>query len=114
MKPKMLANSPKPRSSIPPLALVGVARARKIASLMDRQGFQTNPRCVNRKLTDSLSSKCSAADVATAISGANYDAAWLAIYMGPHLYGHMALAMMVCIIQYHKIDLLFLDSTVAN
>lgn len=65
------------------------------------QGFQTNARCVNRKLTDSLSSSCSAKDVATAISGKNYDEAWLDIYMGPHLYGHMALAMMVCVFRYH-------------
>jgi tyrosinase len=63
------------------------------------QGFQTNARCVNRKLTDSLSSQCSAAEVTKAISGKSYDEAWLAIYMGPHLYGHMALAMMVCILQ---------------
>jgi len=58
-------------------------------------GFQTNSRCVNRKITDALSSGCSPAQVASAISGANYTTAWLAIYMGPHLYGHMALAMMV-------------------
>jgi len=58
-------------------------------------GFHTNPRCVNRKITDTLSSACSSAQVASAISGASYSTAWLAIYMGPHLYGHMALAMMV-------------------
>jgi len=63
-------------------------------------GFQTNPRCVNRKITDVLSTGCSAAQVATAISGANYSAAWLAIYMGPHLYGHMGLSMMVHLFQF--------------
>lgn len=57
-------------------------------------GFQTNPRCVNRKITDALSSGCSSAQVDTATSGANFSTAWLGIYMGPHLYGHMALAMM--------------------
>ncbi|KAL2072897.1 hypothetical protein VTL71DRAFT_12240 [Oculimacula yallundae] len=58
------------------------------------KGFATQPRCVNRKITDSFKAETDQAAVTKAISGKNYDEAWLAIYMGPHLYGHIALAMM--------------------
>lgn len=59
------------------------------------KGFLTQPRCVNRKITDIFSTNCSAAAVEIAISGNTYDEAWLGMYMGPHLFGHIALAMMV-------------------
>lgn len=58
-------------------------------------GFKSQPRCVNRKITDGLSSQCGTSYVTKAVSGATYSTALDAIYSGPHLYGHMALSMMV-------------------
>lgn len=58
-------------------------------------GFTTQPRCVNRQITDYFSYGCSKAYVDAAISGVTYEAALNAIYMGPHLNGHIALSMMV-------------------
>jgi tyrosinase len=59
-------------------------------------GFKSQPRCLNRKITDFLSTSCGASYVKTAISGTTYKQALDAIYSGPHLQGHMALSMMVC------------------
>ncbi|CZT12091.1 hypothetical protein WAI453_007383 [Rhynchosporium graminicola] len=58
------------------------------------KGFLTQPRCINRVITDSFSAQCDAASVTKAISGKSYAESWLGIYLGPHLYGHIALAMM--------------------
>lgn len=58
-------------------------------------GFQAQPRCINRRITSALSATVSQSAVDTAISGKTYVDALGAIYMGPHLYGHMALSMMV-------------------
>ncbi|KAL8391827.1 hypothetical protein RB595_002145 [Gaeumannomyces hyphopodioides] len=57
-------------------------------------GFTSQPRCVNRKVTSFLSAGCGAAQVAAAISPDTYDDMWLRVYNGPHLTGHIALAMM--------------------
>ncbi|PVI01791.1 Di-copper centre-containing protein [Periconia macrospinosa] len=57
-------------------------------------GFTTQPRCVNRKITNALSSLTNKAAVDKAIAPATYEEAWITIYNGPHLGGHMALAMM--------------------
>ncbi|KAK4177133.1 hypothetical protein QBC36DRAFT_372443 [Triangularia setosa] len=57
-------------------------------------GFKSQPRCVNRRITNALSTQCGATYVAAAISGTAYSQALDAIYSGPHLIGHMALAMM--------------------
>jgi tyrosinase len=59
-------------------------------------GFTTQPRCVNRKITDFLSTQCGQSYVDAALGGTTYLTALDGIYSGPHLYGHMALAMMVC------------------
>lgn len=58
-------------------------------------GFKSAPRCVNRKITDVLSSACGTKYVEAATNGTTYTEALDAIYSGPHLYGHMSLAMMV-------------------
>jgi len=58
-------------------------------------GFTSSPRCVNRKINDAFSGLCSAADVKKATSASTYEEAWVAMYNGPHLFGHIALAMMV-------------------
>jgi hypothetical protein len=58
------------------------------------QGFSDNPRCVNRQITDFLSTQTGASYVKSAIAPTNYNDAARAIYMGPHLMGHEALAMM--------------------
>ncbi len=58
-------------------------------------GFKDEPRCINRKITDFLSAQCGASYVKSAIAPNNYNDAAKAIYMGPHLSGHMALSMMV-------------------
>ncbi|KAK0726292.1 hypothetical protein B0T21DRAFT_421608 [Apiosordaria backusii] len=57
-------------------------------------GFKSQPRCVNRRITNALSNQCGATQVAAATSGSTYTQALDAIYSGPHLLGHMALAMM--------------------
>ncbi|KAK3377598.1 hypothetical protein B0H63DRAFT_477473 [Podospora didyma] len=57
-------------------------------------GFKSQPRCVNRKITDAFSSQTGATYVASAIKGSTYKEALDAIYSGPHLLGHMALSMM--------------------
>lgn len=59
-------------------------------------GFTTKPRCVNRSITEFLSSLTNQAAVTKALAPTTYEEAWVAIYSGPHLGGHMALAMMVC------------------
>jgi tyrosinase len=58
-------------------------------------GFTTQPRCVNRQITNALSSLVNKAAVDKAIAPSTYEEAWISIYNGPHLGGHMALAMMV-------------------
>lgn len=58
-------------------------------------GFTTKPRCVNRQITDFLSSLTNQAAVTKALAPKTYEEAWVAIYSGPHLGGHMALSMMV-------------------
>lgn len=58
-------------------------------------GFKDQERCVNRRITDFLSTQCGASYVKSAIAPNNYNDAARAIYMGPHLTGHMALSMMV-------------------
>lgn len=58
-------------------------------------GFKSEPRCLNRRITDFLSSGTAQSNYNTAISGAKYAQALDAIYSGPHLTGHMALSMMV-------------------
>ena len=50
---------------------------------------------MNRKINDAFSGLCSAADVKKATSASTYEEAWVAMYNGPHLFGHIALAMMV-------------------
>lgn len=62
-------------------------------------GFKNQPRCINRKITDFLSTQCGASYVKSAIAPNNYNDAAKAIYMGPHLLGHEALAMMVRFVQ---------------
>ncbi|KAK1826982.1 hypothetical protein QBC39DRAFT_267962 [Podospora conica] len=57
-------------------------------------GFKSEPRCLNRRITDGLSGGTGQSYYNTAISGAKYAQALDAIYSGPHLIGHMALAMM--------------------
>lgn len=58
-------------------------------------GFTTKPRCINRKITDALGSLMNQAAVTKALAPKTYEEAWISIYNGPHLGGHMALAMMV-------------------
>ena len=58
-------------------------------------GFKSQARCLNRKITDFLSTSVGTSQVTAAISGATYQKALDAIYSGPHLQGHMALSMMV-------------------
>lgn len=58
-------------------------------------GFKTQPRCVNRQITDFLSSLTNKAAVDKALAPTTYEEAWISIYNGPHLGGHMALSMMV-------------------
>ncbi|KAK3322910.1 hypothetical protein B0H66DRAFT_574901 [Apodospora peruviana] len=57
-------------------------------------GFKSQPRCVNRRITDMFSSQTGTSYVTAAISGKTYQQALDAIYSGPHLLGHMALSMM--------------------
>jgi tyrosinase len=57
-------------------------------------GFTDEPRCVNRLLNDTFSIQTNQTYVDAALSPSNYSDAWVAIYMGPHLFGHIALAMM--------------------
>ncbi|KAK0391997.1 hypothetical protein NLU13_1495 [Sarocladium strictum] len=57
-------------------------------------GFTTEPRCVNRRITDFLSAQCGQPYVDAALDHPDYLTALDGIYTGPHLYGHMALAMM--------------------
>lgn len=58
-------------------------------------GFTTAPRCVNRRITDSFSAQTGQAYVDEALSNPDYVTALDGIYSGPHLWGHIALAMMV-------------------
>lgn len=58
-------------------------------------GFKSEPRCVNRSITSFFSAGCGAAFVAAAIEPDTYDDMWVRVYSGPHLAGHVALAMMV-------------------
>ena len=57
-------------------------------------GFTNRPRCVNRRINDAFSPLTNQTYVDDALSKPDYASAWLAIYMGPHLFGHIALAMM--------------------
>lgn len=57
--------------------------------------FTTTPRCVNRLITDFLSSQCGQSYVTTAVAPTDYMGALTGIYSGPHLMGHEALSMMV-------------------
>ena len=57
-------------------------------------GFTTEPRCVNRRITDSLSNLCGQSFVDAALNATTYLTALDGIYSGPHLMGHAALAMM--------------------
>ncbi|KAB5518927.1 hypothetical protein GE09DRAFT_977947 [Coniochaeta sp. 2T2.1] len=57
-------------------------------------GFTTQPRYVNRKITDFLSTQTGTSYVNAALSKTTYAEVLDAIYSGPHLYGHMALSMM--------------------
>jgi tyrosinase len=57
-------------------------------------GFTTKPRCVNRKITDALSSQTGQSYVDAALKHDTYLTALDGIYSGPHLWGHIALAMM--------------------
>ncbi|KAM7206881.1 hypothetical protein V8F20_002587 [Naviculisporaceae sp. PSN 640] len=57
-------------------------------------GFKSQPRCINRKITDFFSSQCGSSYVTKALSGKDYATALDGIYSGPHLLGHMALSMM--------------------
>jgi tyrosinase len=57
-------------------------------------GFTTKPRCVNRRITDFLSTQCGQSYVDAALDHDDFLDALDGIYSGPHLYGHMALAMM--------------------
>jgi tyrosinase len=60
-------------------------------------GFNHTARCVNRKINDAFGSPQTAQSfVDDAMRPTTYKDAWLANYMGPHLYGHIGLAMMVC------------------
>jgi tyrosinase len=58
-------------------------------------GFTSQPRCVNRLITNSFSSLVNQTYVDIAVAPSTYDEAWISIYNGPHLGGHIALAMMV-------------------
>lgn len=58
------------------------------------QGFKTEPRCINRKITDSFSAQVGPTYVEDAKKGLNYTSAWVDMYLGPHLWGHIGLAMM--------------------
>lgn len=57
-------------------------------------GFHNKPRCVNRKINDLFSPQTNQTYVDAALNNPDYASAWVAIYMGPHLFGHIALAMM--------------------
>ncbi|KAH9905243.1 hypothetical protein F4778DRAFT_729142 [Xylariomycetidae sp. FL2044] len=57
-------------------------------------GFTSTARCVNRRITNALSTMCGETQVAKALNYTTYADAWPAIYSGPHLMGHMALSMM--------------------
>jgi tyrosinase len=59
-------------------------------------GFTTQPRCINRRITNALSARCGATAVAASLQPETYETMLDAVYSGPHLYGHMALSMMVC------------------
>ena len=58
-------------------------------------GFKSQPRCVNRRITDFMGALCGKANVQAALNSTTYDKTWLAIYSGPHLMGHGALGLMV-------------------
>lgn len=76
--------------------LLLIPRANVLSSSVNiGPGYKNQPRCINRKITDFLSSQCGASYVKSAIAPNNYNDAARAIYMGPHLLGHEALAMMV-------------------
>ncbi|KAK4244190.1 hypothetical protein C7999DRAFT_35458 [Corynascus novoguineensis] len=57
-------------------------------------GFSFEPRCVNRRITDMFSAQTGTQYVEAALNHTNYVDALDGIYSGPHLLGHMALAMM--------------------
>ncbi|KAH7305208.1 hypothetical protein B0I35DRAFT_471667 [Stachybotrys elegans] len=57
-------------------------------------GFTTQPRCVSRQVTDFLSNQCGQPYVDAALNTTTYLAALDGIYSGPHLMGHISLAMM--------------------
>jgi tyrosinase len=59
------------------------------------KGFSDEPRCVNRVLTPFFGNTITDDAVQTATSASTYNETWLNIYSGPHLNGHIALAMMV-------------------
>jgi len=58
-------------------------------------GFKSTARCVNRKITNAMSYSVGASYVAAALNYTTYEKAWVAMYNGPHLMGHIALSMMV-------------------
>lgn len=58
-------------------------------------GFTNKPRCVNRKISDWASGQTGSKYVEDALNHTDYAGALDGIYMGPHLWGHIALAMMV-------------------
>lgn len=58
-------------------------------------GFKTEARCVNRKVSDFMSTQVGGSYYTDALSKTTYKDAWLAIYNGPHLAGHISLSMMV-------------------
>jgi tyrosinase len=68
-------------------------------------GFTTAPRCVNRRITDFLSAQTGQSYVDEALSYPDYVTALDGIYSGPHLYGHMALAMMVSPLHLNVMDI---------
>lgn len=61
-------------------------------------GFTSQPRCVNRRITNAFGALCGTTQVKAALSPATYNLVWDTIYSGPHLLGHMALSMMVSLI----------------
>jgi tyrosinase len=57
-------------------------------------GFGSEARCVNRRITDFFSSQCGTSFVTAALNHTTYESVLDGIYSGPHLLGHMSLAMM--------------------
>ena len=68
-------------------------------------GFKSQARCVNRQITDFMSGGITKAEAENAIAGSSYDEAWLKIYSGLHLIGHIALSMMVSLLKLRMLPL---------